>query len=174
MSLLNNRYNQKMDVSKLIEYCRMHGITLAIAESCTGGHVADLITDIAGASAVFLSGLVAYSRDAKVGMLGVPTTLLEKHGLVSREAAIAMADCMRLLAHADYAIATTGNLGPAVLEGKPCGLVHIAVSSAERVYSRELHLGGDRAGNKQDASLAALQLLAEALHEEKSYDEHAV
>jgi nicotinamide mononucleotide (NMN) deamidase PncC len=85
-----------------------------------------------------------------------------------------MADCMRLLAHADYAMATTGNLGPAVLEGKPCGLVHIAVSSAERVYSRELHLGGDRAGNKRDASLAALQLLAEAFHEERSYDEHAV
>ncbi len=142
--------------------------TLAIAESCTGGRIADLITAVPGASAVLIAGIIAYSRDAKINILGIPASILEKHGMVSSATAEAMADRVRIVAHADYAVATTGNLGPGSLEGKECGLVYIAVRSSKRAYSRELHLGGNRAANKHDASLAALMLLAEVLHKETS------
>ncbi len=157
-----------MPVSELIARCRSTQTTLAVAESCTGGRIADLITNVPGASTVFLMGVVAYSQSAKITMLGVPSTILDHYGMVSTETASAMAERMRILAHADYAVATTGNLGPDVLEGKECGLVYIAVRSSRRVYSRTLHLGGDRTKNKHDASLAALMLLAEVVDKEAS------
>ncbi|HSW63557.1 MAG TPA: nicotinamide-nucleotide amidohydrolase family protein [Dissulfurispiraceae bacterium] len=159
-----------MSISELIARCISRNATLAVAESCTGGHVADLITNIPGVSAVFTAGVIAYSRAAKINLLGVPAAILENHGLISKETAVTMAGRMRFLAHADYAIATTGNLGPDVLEGKKCGLVYVAVSSSKRVYFRELHLGGNRAANKHDAALAALNLLAEVIDKETSDD----
>ena len=159
-------YNSDMSISELIARCISKNATLAVAESCTGGHVADLITNIPGVSAVFTAGVIAYSRAAKITILGVPPAVLQKYGLISEETAQAMALEMRLIAKADYAIATTGNLGPDVLEGKQCGLVYLAVSSSTGVFSRELHLGGDRAANKHDAALAALNLLAEVIDKE--------
>lgn len=147
---------------------RLHneGLSLAVAESCTGGRIADLVTDIPGASAVFKAGVVAYSADAKTHLLGVDPKIIAAHGVVSAITACAMAAGIRLRGGADYAIAITGNLGPAVLEGKPCGLVHIAVSSAKALYSRDLQCAGDRAANKQEAALAALRLLKEILDRE--------
>lgn len=147
---------------------RLHndGLSLAAAESCTGGRIADLITDVPGASAVFTAGIVAYTPEAKMNLLSIDPGLIARHGVISDEIARAMAERMRLIAGADYAIATTGNLGPAALEGKPCGLVHIAVSSAKALYSRDLQCAGDRATNKQEAALAALRLLKEILDRE--------
>lgn len=155
-----------VDTAALLDRLRHAGRSLAVAESCTGGLIADLITDIAGASAVFKAGIVAYSPEAKIHLLGIDAALIARHGVVSNEIACAMAERMRLLAETDYAIATTGNLGPTVLEGKPCGLVHVAVSSAKTLYSRELQYGGDRRTNKQDAALAALNLLKDMLNKE--------
>ncbi|HMK42717.1 MAG TPA: CinA family protein [Dissulfurispiraceae bacterium] len=160
-----------MDNSQLIAYCRARHITIAAAESCTGGLVADLLTDVPGASAIFRAGIVAYSREAKETLLGVAGHILQKDGLVSAATARAMADRMRQLSGTDYAMATTGNLGPEGLEDKAVGLVYIAVSSARGVYSRELHLSGDRTLNKRDAALAALAFLYETIEEERHHDE---
>jgi PncC family amidohydrolase len=152
--------------ASLLERLRRNGRSLAVAESCTGGLIADLITNISGASAVFKAGIVAYTPEAKIHLLGIDPELIARHGVVSDEVARSMAERMRLLADTDYAVATTGNLGPTMLEGKSCGLVYIAVSSAKTLYSRELQLAGDRLANKQEAALAALSLLEDMLNKE--------
>lgn len=105
--------------------------TLALAESCTGGHIANRITNIPGASAVLLGGLVTYHNDAKVRLLGVRPETLEAHGAVSEPVAREMAEGARRVTGADYAIAVTGIAGPGGgTEAKPVGTVFIARASA--------------------------------------------
>jgi nicotinamide-nucleotide amidase len=103
--------------------------TLALAESCTGGHLANRITNVPGASAVLLAGVVAYANAAKATLLGVPEALLAEHGAVSEPVARAMAEGARRVTGADYAVSTTGIAGPGGgSEEKPVGTVFIAVS----------------------------------------------
>ena len=103
--------------------------TLALAESCTGGHLANRITNVPGASAVLLAGVVAYANAAKTTLLGVPEALLAEHGAVSEPVARAMAEGARRVTGADYAVSTTGIAGPGGgSEEKPVGTVFIAVS----------------------------------------------
>lgn len=145
-------------IQKLIEI----GKTLSTAESCTGGLIASSITDIPGASKVFLGGMVVYATEMKLRLLGVTREVLD-YGVISSQMAEAMALKIKLLTGSDYSIATTGNLGPDVMEGKPRGLIYIAIATPEKVHIKELKLQGDRLSNKTEATEEALKLLLEVL-----------
>jgi PncC family amidohydrolase len=148
-------------VKKVHELFRNKGLTLSIAESCTGGLISHYITNLPGASDFFISGIVAYSAEIKKNILGVSPETLNKYGVVSAETAREMAEKMRLLTKTDYTISTTGNLGPGVLEGKERGRVYIAASREGKTVSQELKLKGNRADNKEEAAISALRLLIE-------------
>lgn len=141
---------------------RERGFTLAVAESCTGGLVCDYLTDLSGASDLFVAGAIVYAARAKKALAGVSAAVIEQHGVVSRETAIAMAEGIRTIVETDWAVSTTGNLGPDTLEEKDAGLVYIAVSCRTGTVARELRLHGDRRQNKEEAAIAALRLLLES------------
>jgi nicotinamide-nucleotide amidase len=148
----------------LLDLCRTKKLKIAAAESCTGGLVAATLTDIAGSSDVFERGFVTYSNEAKVAMLGVPPTVLESHGAVSRETAEAMA--AGALAHApvDLAVSITGIAGPGgAVAGKPVGLVHFGGASRRgRRLHRERRYGDIGRAEVRNASvLEALAMLRE-------------
>lgn len=139
-------------------------LSLACAESCTGGKIADALTSVPGASAVFLGGIVAYSVDVKKRVLGVPEETLAAFGVVSRECAEAMAIGAAKAIGADWALATTGVAGPGPQDGIPAGTVCIAVASPRGVISEKLFFpDAPREAVKQFASRAALKRLAECL-----------
>lgn len=142
---------------QLINRLRERKKTLSTAESCTGGLIASSITDIPGASNVFLGGMVLYATEMKLKLLGIPEEVFT-HGVISSQMASAMAAKIRILTGSDYSIATTGNLGPDTIEGKPKGLIYIAVAG-EKVFVKKLYLKGDRISNKQNVTLHALNEL---------------
>ena len=135
--------------------------TLAIAESCTGGLLANRITNVPGASEVFLAGYVTYANSAKADILGVPPKLIDEHGAVSEPVARAMAEGARTRAGADYAIATTGIAGPSGgTPEKPVGTVFIAVASTGRDTIVQRHFfPNERETFKQQTAQAAFDLL---------------
>lgn len=142
------------------------GLTLSVAESCTGGLISHWITSTPGASAYFRTGVVAYSREAKENILTVSGETINTFGMVSRETAVEMAEKVRMLAKADYSVSTTGNLGPDVLEGKERGLIYVGASRKGKIITKRLVLKGSRAENKESAAQAALELLVELVEEE--------
>lgn len=134
--------------------------TLAVAESCTGGLIAERITSVAGASAAFRGGVVAYSDEAKRDWLLVPGEELERYGAVSRPVASRMAESIRLSRRADYGLAVTGIAGPAGGSAeKPVGLVYVALAKTDGVEVARHLFAGDRAGVRRRASQAALDML---------------
>jgi nicotinamide-nucleotide amidase len=140
------------------------GYTLAVAESCTGGLLAQRITDVPGSSKYFIGGLVAYSNDVKMKALGVEPMLLLEHGAVSAPVAEAMAEGVRSRAETDFGLAITGIAGPGGgTEEKPVGTVFIALASEVKTQHRKLHLPGDRHLIRWRASQAALDLLRRRL-----------
>jgi nicotinamide-nucleotide amidase len=140
------------------------GYTLGVAESCTGGLVAQRLTDIPGSSKYFLHGVVAYSNAAKIKSLSVEPELLQKHGAVSAEVAEAMAKGVRELAGSDFGISITGIAGPdGGSEEKPVGLVYIALADEAHTEHRRLMLPGDRQLVRWRASQAVLDLLRRRL-----------
>ncbi len=140
------------------------GKTLATAESCTGGLIAKRLTDLPGSSAVFLGSAVTYSTPSKHRVLGVDETLLREKGAVSAETAAAMAEGVRRLYGADYALATTGVAGPDSDErGNPVGLVYVALSSERGTVVRAVHCGNVRARCRSIASNHALDMLRREL-----------
>jgi nicotinamide-nucleotide amidase len=143
---------------------RQRGMTVSVAESCTGGLVGKRLTDIAGSSDYFLGGVVAYGNDAKTGLLGVPIQMLAEHGAVSSEVAAAMAEgCARLLA-SDCALSTTGVAGPGGgTEEKPVGLVYIGSVVDGVTEVERLMLWGRRDQIRERAALAAVDLLRRRL-----------
>jgi PncC family amidohydrolase len=134
-------------------------LTLALAESCTGGLISHYMTFLPGSSAFFQAGLVTYSNASKINILGLSPSTIEQYGVISGEVAREMAERARSLLKTDYAVATTGNLGPEVLEEKEMGLVYIAVCAGGETVVRELRLTGDRETNKEKASSEAAQFL---------------
>ncbi len=139
-------------------------LTLAVAESCTGGLLATHITNIPGSSGYFQGGVVAYSDEVKEHVLNVPAGILERFGAVSHEAAIAMAKGVRELLQVDLALAITGIAGPTGgTVDKPVGLVYIALSSAQGTECKEFLWSGDRWENRQRSATAALELLQQHL-----------
>lgn len=134
--------------------------TVAVAESCTGGLLANKLTNISGSSEYFERGVVTYSNQSKIEILGIPEEILEKHGAVSLETAEAMAEAARKISGADFGISTTGIAGPTGgTEEKPVGLVYIGVSTAKEIYSKRLLFFKERLENKDRFVQAALSLL---------------
>jgi len=148
-------------IQKVHQLFKGRGLTLSVSESCTGGLISHYITTLPGASVFFKAGIVVYSAEMKKKILGVSSALMKKHGVVSRETAEEMAKRVKAIAGTDFSIATTGNLGPDVLEGKERGLVFLAVSREGQTFSQELHLKEDRTANKEEAALSALRFLIE-------------
>jgi len=142
------------------EELALQKMTIAVAESCTGGTLAKLLTDISGASRYFTHGWVAYSSTAKTGELGVPADLIEKYGAVSEQVAQAMAQGARTKAQTDYAIGITGIAGPAGgTEQKPVGLVYISVDSDNGCDTKRCLFSHDRQCIRLRAAQTALNML---------------
>jgi nicotinamide-nucleotide amidase len=136
------------------------GKTLALAESCTGGLVSELLTQHSGASTVFRGGAVTYANDAKIALLGVPAVLLARFGAVSAEVARAMAEGARTAFNSDFALSLTGIAGPTGgSEEKPVGLVHFAVATDGGVSDRRVVFSGSREQVRRRAAFAGLSLL---------------
>jgi PncC family amidohydrolase len=144
--------------------CRTRGVTLATAESCTGGLVAHLVTEIPGSSDYFRGALVTYADDVKSGLAGVPTAILEAHGAVSAQTARAMALGARTALESDVAVAITGIAGPAGgSDEKPVGLTYLAVADADGDDVQRHLWTLDRSGNKRASAAAALALVIDRL-----------
>jgi nicotinamide-nucleotide amidase len=138
--------------------------TLAVAESCTGGLLANRVTNVPGASKVFLAGYVSYANRAKINMLDVDSHLIEKHGAVSEQVALALAENARRCAGSDYALATTGIAGPGGgSPEKPVGTVYVALAGSGEAIAKKLFFPTDRETFKQIATQAALELLRRRL-----------
>lgn len=145
------------------------GLTIATAESCTGGLVAYRIVTVAGSSEYFRGGVVAYSNALKESFLGVPRSTLEAHGAVSRETALAMARGIRAGSGADVGVSTTGIAGPTGgTPTKPVGLVYIACITPESEACEEHRFGGGRLENIEDSANAALALAIRLLTGERA------
>ena len=150
----------------LLDLCRSRKLTIATAESCTGGLVAGALTAIPGASDVFERGFVTYSNASKSEMLGVPVWLIERHGAVSEDVARAMAGGALTHSHANLAVAVTGIAGPdGGTAEKPVGLVHFAAGRRDQPIVHERVLFGDLGrGEVQRRSVQqALKLLRSLL-----------
>jgi len=140
------------------------GLTIATAESCTGGNIAARITSIAGRSTYFLGGIVSYANSAKRELLGVSAEILESPGAVSPECAQAMAEGARRAFRADLAIATTGIAGPGgATARKSDGLVYNALATTDDVTVQEHHFTGDRSAVIARATETALQWLVHTI-----------
>jgi nicotinamide-nucleotide amidase len=141
-----------------------HGLTLAVAESCTGGLLGHRLTSVSGSSAYFERGVIVYSNEAKMEMLGVPETILRAHGAVSAPTAQAMARGICATARTPCGLSITGIAGPhGGTPEKPVGTVFIGVAVHDRVEARRFRFGGDRASVKWQSSSMALDMLRRAL-----------
>lgn len=140
------------------------GLSLATAESCTGGLLASLLTDVEGVSSTFERGFVVYSKDAKCELLHIARDTVERCGAVSRDVALAMADGALAASHADIALSITGFAGPGAPDDEP-GLVHFACARKGRdTAHREAHFGDIGRGPTRIACLrVALEMIGEAL-----------
>jgi nicotinamide-nucleotide amidase len=148
----------------LLDLCRMRKLTIATAESCTGGLVAGALTDIPGSSDVIDRGFITYSNEAKRAMLGVNASTLATFGAVSKETATQMAVGALERAGVDLAVSITGIAGPGgATEGKPVGLVHFAVAARDgRIVHRECRFGAiGRSAVRQRSVVEALRMLIE-------------
>ncbi len=136
-------------------------LTVAVAESCTGGLISHRLTNIPGSSQYFLGGVVAYAYEAKERLLGVNHNTLYDFGAVSEQTACEMARGARRALRADVGLAVTGIAGPGGgLPGKPVGLTWIALSARDHDQSGQFVWTGDRVSNKEQSAEAALNMLA--------------
>src|SRR5689334_21169561 len=148
----------------LVRESKAAGLTIATAESCTGGLIAAALTAVPGASSVLECGFVTYSNESKTQMLGVPAAMIAKSGAVSAEVATAMAQGALVRSRADIAVAVTGIAGPdGGSDAKPVGLTYVAVADAVGVAVRRNIWPGDRHANKVSSAIAALELLLDRI-----------
>ena len=148
---------------------KQQSATLSLAESCTGGTLSRLITSVPGSSEYYLGGTVTYANEMKVRFLGVPRTLIETHGAVSSEVAMAMAEGARAHFGSDWAISTTGIAGPGGgTDTKPVGLIYVAVAGPGGSLCIELRLGKRRDNNMDMAAFAGLNLLRKEILKQKA------
>jgi nicotinamide-nucleotide amidase len=149
---------------ELGELLRTKSMTLAVAESCTGGLVSDMITNVPGSSLYFLAGLVTYSNDSKIDFLGVSKETLESYGAVSEQVAIEMARGARIATGADIGAAVTGIAGPGGgTEQKPVGLVYFAVDDGRAILTDRAFLSGDRREVKRSSSQRLIEIIVRSL-----------
>ena len=155
---------QKPIEIQLGEALRARGLKLATAESCTGGLIADRLTDVPGSSDYFLGGIVAYAYEAKVALLDVSWDTLRAHGAVSREVVLEMARGARKALSADLAVSVSGIAGPGGgLPDKPVGTTWLGLATPDGEWARHFVWDRDRRGNKELSAEAALQFLLDYL-----------
>jgi PncC family amidohydrolase len=152
------------DMRELAATCgrnlQARGLRVAVAESCTGGLVGHLLTEIAGSSAWFLGGVIAYADEVKIGLLGVPAAVIQEHGAVSAPCAAAMAEGACRVTGAEVGVAITGIAGPSGgTPTKPVGTVYIGVTTPQGTTTEHHLWAGTRSANKQESARAALGLL---------------
>ena len=148
----------------LREIMHARGLTLATAESCTGGLVSDRITNVSGSSEYFPGGIVAYSYEAKVNLLGVSWDTLNRHGAVSEETVLEMARGVRKIFNTDIGISVSGIAGPTGgLPDKPVGTTWLGLAANSGEWARQFVWDDDRLKNKQHSSEAALQFVLDYL-----------
>jgi PncC family amidohydrolase len=139
--------------------------TVAVAESCTGGLVSKLLTDLSGSSKYFTAGFVTYSNLAKIGILKIPAKVIAQKGAVSKETACLMAQSAKKIVKADFGMGITGIAGPTGGSlKKPVGTVFIAIDSKDKKVCRKFRFTGTRAAIRKKAALKALELLKITLH----------
>ena len=147
---------------KLIEEAALRNVTIALAESCTGGMIAGVLTDIPGASKVFLGSAVTYSNEAKIDILGVDPDIINDHGAVSSYCAEKMAEGAKRIFRSEIALSVTGIAGP---DGgsaeKPVGTVWFGISSNDATYTFKKQFSGERALIRNSAVKTALEALLE-------------
>ncbi len=153
----------------ILQHLRGLNKSLAVAESCTGGLLASRFTDVPGASKIFMGGVVCYRNQVKENLLGVPDCILEQHGAVSAECAVAMATAVAELLESDYALSITGYAGP---EGgnEPAGTIYLGYHSPVGVWSRKVVLPGNRTAVRERAVMTALDFIRRKLEKYKIYD----
>jgi len=156
-----------MDISMLVERLTELNLTVATAESCTGGLIASNIVDVPGASYCFNEGYVTYSNEAKMKNLGVKDSTLSAYGAVSSQTATEMAMGVRKRANSNFGVSSTGIAGPGGgSPSKPVGLVYVACAYGDnKCKVLELHLHGDRTQIRNLAANRAIELLADCLQE---------
>lgn len=138
-------------------------LTLATAESLTGGMIGELLSAVPGASAVYLGGVVSYATRLKETLAGVSSSTLAEAGPVAARTAVEMAAGVARRCGADWGVAVTGVAGPDPQDGHPVGQVFVAVAGGGEPHCRELRLAGDRAAIREQSAAAALELLLEVL-----------
>ena len=150
--------------TRIGQLLKERGLKLALAESCTGGLVGNRITDVPGSSDYFLGGVVSYSYEAKVNLLGVSWDTLNSTGAVSRETVIEMARGARKVLNTDVAVSVSGIAGPGGgTDEKPVGTTWIGLAAQDGEWARVFQFSGDRVQNKGQAAKAALQTLLDYL-----------
>jgi PncC family amidohydrolase len=151
------------------ELLRRRGLQLAVAESCTGGLIGHLLTNVSGSSTYYMGSVTAYAYEAKVRLLGVSWDTLEKYGAISVETAIEMARGIRIALAADIGISVTGIAGPSGgTAEKPVGTVWIGISTSKEEYARHFLWSGTRLAIKKQSAQAALNLVIEHLQKASS------
>ena len=154
------------DTGRLAELLISCHLTLATAESCTGGLIANIITDRPGSSGYFAGGIIAYSNAVKCSLLGVPAEILEQYGAVSTQVAEAMAAGARKILNTDIAVSATGIAGPTGgSPEKPVGLVFIGIAFGEKVISKKFLFTGEREGIKAETCKEAVKFLVEEIQQ---------
>jgi len=134
-------------------------LSLGVAESCTGGLLSHMITNVVGSSAYFDSSVVCYSKNAKIKLLGVPEQVIETFGTVSAECAMAMAKAVKKLRGTKIGLAITGIAGPQTEKDKPASVVYIAIAYGRKIYVEGFGFMGERQEIKKQAAVAALKFL---------------
>lgn len=138
----------------------MQGHTLVTAESCTGGGIGAALTEVPGSSAVFKGGIISYTNDVKINLLGVDKKVLEEYGAVSKEVASQMAFGVRMRLSADFAVSVTGLAGPdGDTYGNPVGTVYIGFADNSENVAEKHHFSGNRNEIRNQAICAALSLV---------------
>ncbi len=148
------------EARRVIERLRKENKTLVTAESCTGGLLGKLLTDVSGASQVYLGGVITYAYALKEQLLGVSSALLEEKGAVCEEVAISMAEGAKAQLQADVALAITGNAGPGTDEKNPnVGEIYVAFADFNGCVCKKLSLCGNREENRLAACKTALEMM---------------
>lgn len=156
----------KNTIERMVEVLKARAISIATAESCTGGLLGKSITDVSGSSAVYPGGVISYCNRVKHEILGVEQSLLDSLGPVSEPVARQMAEGVRRVIGADYGVSVTGIAGPNSDEtGRPVGLVYIGASDGVTTLVREFRFDGDRAAVRAQAAEAAADLVLNLLKE---------
>lgn len=146
-----------------IQALKSRGLTLATAESLTGGGLGAVLTSVPGSSVVYVGGVISYATRVKVDLLEVPLMIVQGDGVVSAACARAMAAGVRRVLGADVGVATTGVAGPDLQEGKPAGTAFVAVADARGDAVRALHLDGDREAVRAGTVQSAIALVGDRI-----------